>query len=284
MSSSTSNSVAGVRGETSEASHLRARPGEIEFGVVIPARFASTRLPGKPLREIDGKPMVLHVCENARRSGASFVLVATDDARIARVVEAAGFEGVLTSSTHRSGTERIAEVVRQRQLSAESIVVNLQGDEPLLSPGSVRLVARALNVDPAAGIATLSTPIEDVEEWLNPNVVKVITNRDGYAQYFSRAPLPFVRTTEPGRTPATLPGPPFPERHIGVYAYRARELLRMAEQRPVMVETCESLEQLRALWMGIAIRVKSVDRAPPPGVDTEEDLSRVQRSYRGARA
>lgn len=262
---------------------MTSSEAEVEFGVVIPARFAATRLPGKPLREIDGKPMVVHVCENARRSGAGFVLVATDDARIAHVVESAGFEVALTSAAHRSGTERVAEVARQRQISPDLVVVNLQGDEPLLPPNAVRLVAGTLNDEPAAGIATLSTPIENVEEWLNPNVVKVVTNRYGYAQYFSRAPLPFVRTADPGLPPATLPGPPAPERHIGVYAYRVRELLAVAEQSPVMAETCESLEQLRALWMGIAIRVSSIERAPPPGVDTPADLARVRDLYRRRR-
>lgn len=244
------------------------------FGVVIPARYAATRLPGKPLLEIAGKPMVLHVCDNARESGASFVLVATDDERIERVVRDAGVDVMLTASHHRSGTDRLAEVVQRRGIDAGSIVVNVQGDEPLLPSALIRLTADALRLRPRAGIATLAAAIENVEDWHNPNVVKVVTNAAGFAEYFSRAPIPFVRDAVPGT--GGLPESLSALRHIGVYAYRTRALLQVAAHPAVMQEQCESLEQLRALWLGIPIHVSVVDRAPAHGVDTPDDLLRVE--------
>lgn len=246
------------------------------FGVVIPARYAATRLPGKPLLEIAGKPMVLHVCDNARESGASFVLVATDDERIERVARDAGVDVMLTASHHRSGTDRLAEVVQRRQTDLGSIVVNVQGDEPLLPPALIRLTADALRSNPRAGIATLAAPIESVEDWHNPNIVKVVTNAAGFAEYFSRAPIPFVRDAVAASASLELPGPLAALRHIGVYAYRTRALLQVAKCTPVMQEQCESLEQLRALWLGIPIHVSVVERAPAHGVDTPDDLHRVE--------
>ncbi|HEU5074807.1 MAG TPA: 3-deoxy-manno-octulosonate cytidylyltransferase [Polyangiaceae bacterium] len=246
------------------------------FGVVIPARYGATRLPGKPLLPIAGKPMVLHVCDNARESGASSVLVATDDERIERVVREAGVDVMLTAIHHRSGTDRLAEVVQRRQIDPGSIIVNVQGDEPLLAAPLIRAAAEALRVHPRAGIATLAAPIERFEDWTNPNIVKVVTNQAGFAEYFSRAPIPFVRDAAPAGTSGELPTPLAALRHIGVYAYRTRALLEVAAHPPVMQEQCESLEQLRALWLGIPIHVSVVEEMPAHGVDTADDLRRVE--------
>ena len=251
---------------------LRQKAGH--FDVIIPARWASSRLPGKPLRDIAGKPMLLHVCDNARLSGARSVLVATDDPRIERVARNAGVDVILTSADHRSGTDRIAEVIRNRRHGHQDILVNVQGDEPLLAPDLIRGAANSLEAHPCAGMATLAAPIESIEDLMNPNIVKVVSNRAGYAQYFSRAPLPFVRgMNEPAA--AVLPSSARPLRHIGIYAYRPTSLLEMADHPPVMHEECESLEQLRALWLGIPIFVEVVEQTPPHGVDTEADLARV---------
>jgi 3-deoxy-manno-octulosonate cytidylyltransferase (CMP-KDO synthetase) len=234
------------------------------FGVVIPARFASQRLPGKPLRDLGGKPMIVRVLENARQSAAGWVVVATDDQRIADAVTAAGGEAVLTSPEHASGTDRLAEVARRKELAPETIVVNVQGDEPLLDPKYVELVARALEANPSAGIATLATPIRDPGVIANPNVVKVVSDRSGMALYFSRAPLPWQGEAL---------------RHVGLYAYRARTLAELSAQPPVMLETAERLEQLRALWLGIPIHVSVVADPPGHGVDTEEDLERARAHF-----
>lgn len=250
------------------------------FGVVIPARYASTRLPGKPLLEILGKPMLLHVCDNALESGASFVIVATDDERIERLAHQAGVDVMLTGVEHRSGTDRLAEVIERRQLPADAIVVNLQGDEPLLPPALIRMTADALRAHPDAGIATLAAAIERRDDWLNPNVVKVVQNRAGFAEYFSRAPIPFVRDLDAGTAASGLPEQLGALRHIGIYAYRVRALLQVAAHPAVMHELCESLEQLRALWLGIPIHVSVVDQAPPHGVDTPDDLRRVEEALK----
>jgi len=255
---------------------LLARADTGGFGVVIPARYAATRLPGKPLLELLGKPMLLHVCDNARASGASFVLVATDDERIEQVARAAGVDVMLTSNAHRSGTDRLAEVVKRREIAHDSIIVNVQGDEPLLPPALIRSTADALRANSRAGIATLAAVIERKEDWLNPNIVKVVKNQAGFAQYFSRAPIPFVRDTGTEGATSTLPEQLVALRHIGIYAYRARALLQVAAAPAVMHEQCESLEQLRALWLGIPIHVSVVDQAPPHGVDTPDDLRRVE--------
>jgi len=241
-----------------------------DFGVIIPARYASSRLPGKPLLPIAGKPMLLHVCDNARASGAGYVLVATDDERIADVARAAGIDAVLTSNTHESGTDRLAEVVRARGYRPDDIVVNVQGDEPLLAPEHIRTVARALLERRDAGIATLATALDGDAELTNPNLVKVVLNGRGYAQYFSRAGIPFRRHDVSAAPPGLRA-----LRHIGVYAYRTRALLRVSEHPPTDHERSERLEQLRALWLGIPIHVSVVDNPPEHGVDTEADLKRV---------
>ncbi|RLB54297.1 MAG: 3-deoxy-manno-octulosonate cytidylyltransferase [Deltaproteobacteria bacterium] len=246
---------------------------QLRFGVIIPARYGSSRLPGKPLVDLAGKPMIVHVLENARQSGAAFVVVATDDERVARTVEAAGGEAVMTSANHASGTDRLAEVVERMGLSGDTIVVNVQGDEPLLRPALVSKVARALVRQPMAGIATLATPIHEVDEVFDPAVVKVIVNHAGLAVTFSRAPIPWVREVfQTPEMPTTLPEWPTFLRHVGLYAYRVSTLRRITAQAPVPLEEAESLEQLRALWLGIPIQVTVVDEAPARGVDTEADV------------
>ncbi len=250
------------------------------FGIVIPARFASSRLPGKPLRQIAGKPMIVRVLENARQMGAEFVTVATDDSRIAAVVEAAGGQVMLTSTEHPSGTDRLSEVAERLRLSPESILVNVQGDEPLLAASEVKRVADTLYAHPSAGIATLATPIREPAQLFDPNVVKVVTDAQGSARYFSRAPIPWIRglfehTRLTGQLPEHVPF----LRHIGLYAYRVGTLRKIASHEPVAVERAERLEQLRALTLGIQIQVTTIDSAPLPGVDTEEDLARVERVF-----
>jgi len=248
------------------------------FGIVIPARLASTRLPDKPLLDVAGKPLIVRVLEAAQCAGADFVLVAADDQRIVDVVRAAGGEALLTSPVHTSGTDRLAEAVQRRGLAGETIIVNWQGDEPLLDPDVAARIAGALAERPSAHMATLATPITDVDELFSPHVVKVVLDRNGLARTFSRAPVPWVRDSVPPLPdkPASLPpGVPF-LRHIGLYAYRVRTLLELTGETPPSWETAESLEQLRALWMGWEIHVSVVDAAPQPGVDTAEDLERVR--------
>jgi len=249
------------------------------FGIVIPARLSSTRLPNKPLLDLAGKPLVVWVLEAAQRSSADFVLVAADDQRIVDVVTAAGGQAVLTSPSHTSGTDRIAEVVQRHGLAEETIIVNWQGDEPLLDPQLVTRVAGSLAERPSAHMATLAAPITNVDELFSPHVVKVVLDRSGLARTFSRAPVPWVRDSVPPLPdkPTALPaGVPF-LRHIGLYAYRVRTLLEITGEAPPSWETAESLEQLRALWLGFSIHVTVVDAAPHPGVDTKEDLERVRR-------
>lgn len=248
----------------------------VEFGVIVPARFASSRLPGKPLLDLLGKPMIVRVCENAHRSGAAFVWVATDDDRIARAVEAAGGVALMTRPDHASGTDRLAEVIERQNLTDPTIVVNLQGDEPLLDPEYVRLVAHALAERPEAGIATLATPIHLAADLFDPNVVKLTTDARGMALTFSRAPIPWVRGRfGPGAVPDTLPEGPTFLRHIGLYAYTAHTLRRLSRTAPAAIEQAESLEQLRALWLGIPIHVTIVPSSPAHGIDTESDLERA---------
>lgn len=248
------------------------------FGIVIPARMASQRLPGKPLLDLGGKPMIVRVFENARRAGAEFVTVATDDPRIAEVVREAGGDAVLTSPHHASGTDRLAEVAATRRLDPDTILVNVQGDEPLLEAEYVVQVAKALEQNPLAGIATLATPIHAASDVFNPNVVKVVTARSGLALYFSRAPIPWLRSefTDLSRPVLELPHHSSFLRHIGLYAYRVKTLLALAAEQPAALEPAESLEQLRALWLGIPIHVTTVARPPGHGVDTEEDLVRAR--------
>lgn len=247
----------------------------VEFSVVIPARYASTRLPGKPLLDLDGAPMVVHVARRARASGAAEVLVATDHSEIAHSVEQHGFEAVFTDPNHPSGTDRIAEVASQRRWRNERIVVNVQGDEPLIEPTLIASVAQTLADDDEAAIATACCPLLDVAEFVNPNVVKVVLDRAARALYFSRASIPYPRDAfreTMDKLPAGLPV----YRHIGLYAYRCSFLQTYARLAPCAMESFEALEQLRALWHGYRIAVAIVAHAPIAGVDTAADLARVR--------
>lgn len=246
------------------------------FVVVIPARYGSSRFPGKPLADIAGKPMIQHVWEQARKSSAQRVVVATDDARIVQACEAFGADVVLTRDDHNSGTDRLAEVALQLGLAADAIVVNVQGDEPLIPPAVIDQVAANLAAHPEAGISTLAEPIDDVAALFNPNVVKVSSDVNGLALTFSRAPLPWARDAL-AKTRDELPaGVPY-RRHIGIYAYRVGFLHDFVSWGPCWLENTESLEQLRALWNGVRIHVADAIEAPPGGVDTPEDLERVKR-------
>ncbi len=246
------------------------------FTVVIPARFSSTRLPGKPLQLIAGKPMVQHVWEQARKSAAQRVVVATDDARIVEACQAFGAEVLLTRADHESGTDRLAEVAQALGLPADAIVVNVQGDEPLIPPTVIDQVAANLAAHAEAGMATLAEPIEDVESLFNTNVVKVVTDRNGLALTFSRATLPWARDQFANDRDSLPAGVPF-RRHIGIYAYRAGFLQDFVAWGPCWLEETERLEQLRALWHGVRIHVADAVEAPPAGVDTPQDLERVRR-------
>ncbi|MDH4581778.1 3-deoxy-manno-octulosonate cytidylyltransferase [Pseudomonas sp. BN415] len=246
------------------------------FTVVIPARYASTRLPGKPLQDIAGKPMIQHVWEQAKRSAAQRVVVATDDARIVDVCRAVGAEVLLTREDHNSGTDRLAEVASQLGLANDAIVVNVQGDEPLIPPAIIDQVAANLAAHPEAGIATLAEPIQDVQALFNPNVVKVAADLNGLALTFSRAPLPWARDAFASDRDQLPEGVPY-RRHIGIYAYRVGLLHDFVAWGPCWLENTECLEQLRALWHGVRIHVADAFEAPPTGVDTPEDLERVRR-------
>src|SRR5690606_4666497 len=234
-----------------------------EFTVIIPARYGSTRFPGKPLVDIGGKPMIRHVHERALESGAARVLVATDDARIAAAAQGFGAEVVMTRSDHPSGTDRLAEVVEQLGLHDPAIVVNLQGDEPLMPPGLVRQTAEALAQRQEADIATLATPIVTRTDVFDPNVVKVVRDRDGYALYFSRAPIPWDRDNFKQADGPLTAGY---LRHLGIYGYRVSFLRRYPCLSEVELERAESLEQLRALWHGARIYVGVANELPGPGV------------------
>lgn len=246
----------------------------MKFKVVIPARYASSRLPGKPLADIAGKPMVLRVAERAVESGAEEVIVATDDARVQDAVEAGGFRAMLTSPEHASGTDRIAEVAARLGCADDDILVNVQGDEPLMPPELIRQCALSLTLHEAASIATLAHPLHSEAEFRNPNVVKVVTDAQGYALYFSRAPIPWPRDAfAAGQSPP----PDLPMlRHVGLYAYRAEFLAAFSGLAPAPLERFEMLEQLRALWHGYRIAVAVTTEAPGAGVDTPDDLERVR--------
>ncbi|MBL6986429.1 MAG: 3-deoxy-manno-octulosonate cytidylyltransferase [Methylobacter sp.] len=247
----------------------------VRFKVVIPARYGSTRLPGKPLLNIAGKSMIAHVCERAQEADADEIIVATDDERIFQAVGDLGFKAVMTRADHQSGTERIAEVARLCGWVGDEIIVNLQGDEPLIPPAYIRDVAAALADQQQAGIATLAAEITDSEEIFNPNAVKVVLNKAGYALYFSRAPIPWERDTF--TLTGSKPSGKLPYlRHIGMYAYTVEFLNRYCRWDASLLESVESLEQLRILWHGEAVRVKVVDQTPAAGVDTQEDLMRVE--------
>jgi 3-deoxy-manno-octulosonate cytidylyltransferase (CMP-KDO synthetase) len=244
------------------------------FRVVIPARYASARLPGKALKSIGGKPMVQWAYERARASGAAAVLIATDDLLIVSAGHSFGAEVILTAPTHASGTDRIAEVARKRGWPQDDIVVNVQGDEPLIPPSLITQVAGLLESHPGAAVATLATPIDSLEEFLNPNAVKVVSDAQGRALYFSRAPIPWNRDGAPAglTSQRVFAGA---RRHIGIYAYRVGALLRLATLAPTALEQAERLEQLRALENGLEIRVADAGERPGPDVNTPEDFERV---------
>jgi len=254
----------------------------MKYTVVIPARYASTRLPGKPLHDIAGSTMIQRVYEQARLSTASRVIVATDDQRITDVVEGFGGEVAMTSPDHVSGTDRLEEVARQCGLAEDEIVVNVQGDEPLIPPQVIDQVAANLAANPDAGVATLSEPITEAEVFVNPNAVKVVSGHDGTALYFSRAPIPWPRdhfadsqTSLPDES-ASVSTSSF-QRHIGIYAYRVALLHRFVSWPVAPLEALECLEQLRFMYQGIKIHVAPACSEVPGGVDTEEDLQAVIR-------
>ena len=241
-----------------------------EFLVVIPARLGSTRLPRKPLADIGGKPMVIRVAERAQQSNAQSVVVATDSPEIQAACNEHRIECLLTSPDHLTGTDRIAEVAQLLKLPADTLVVNVQGDEPLIPPELINQVAQTLADNAACSISTVAVPITDEAEITNPNVVKVVLNRSAEALYFSRATIPFVRDPDSDLAVTHL-------RHLGIYAYRADFLQAYTRLEPAPPEQAEALEQLRALWNGYRIAVHTASEAPPAGVDTAEDLERVRR-------
>ena len=245
------------------------------FRAVIPARYASSRLPGKPLADIGGQPMIRLVHDRVIASGAAEVIVATDDERVAAACRAFGAEVQMTSVSHVSGTDRLAEVAARRGWQATDVVVNVQGDEPLLPPALVRQAAALLSADPGADMATLGTPIRSLEEFLDPAVVKLVRRADGRALYFSRAPIPWHRD-EASQGLASQRSFAGAWRHLGIYAYRVGALQRLAEAAPCGLEMAEKLEQLRALHLGMAITVGEALETPGPGVDTPADLERVR--------
>ena len=250
------------------------------FHVVIPARYAASRLPGKPLLTIGDRPLIEWVWGRARDSGAASVTIATDDARILDAAARFGADCRMTSASHGSGTDRIAETVRAMRLGPEDIVVNVQGDEPMMPPSVIRDVAAALGARPAAGIATAVAPITSLAEFLDPNCVKAVRAEQGGALYFSRAPVPWPRDQAQGGAPTSFAGA---WRHIGIYAYRVRSLLEFAAWAPTPLEMTEKLEQLRALEHGMPIHLLELAQAPHAGIDTPEDLERVRAAVAAGR-
>lgn len=269
-----------------------ALPGEpaVRFTVLIPARMASSRLPDKPLADIAGRPMVVRVAERAAQSGALRTVVAADDARILAACAAHGVEAIATRADHASGSDRLAEACALLGLGGDDLVVNVQGDEPLIDPGLVRSVAALLAERPGASMATAAHPIATAEEFHNPNVVKVVLDAEHWASYFSRAPIPWARDLGSGAwwqaaqsadpsgdaPPGGAPPGGVPLRHVGIYSYRAGFLRRFPGLAQAPTERVEQLEQLRALWHGHRIAVHLTAQAPGPGVDTPEDLARVR--------
>lgn len=240
-----------------------------DFLVVIPARLGSTRLPRKPLADIGGKPMVIRVAERAKQSLAQSVIVATDSPEIQAACDEHRIECLLTSADHPTGTDRIAEVAQLLKLPNSALIVNVQGDEPLIPPELINQVAITLAEHEQCAISTVAVPIRDIAEINNPNVVKVVLNRSGEALYFSRASIPFVRDPQGSQKTEHL-------RHLGIYGYRADFLQAYTRLEPAPPEQAEALEQLRALWNGYRIAVHTAAEAPPAGVDTPEDLERVR--------
>lgn len=269
----------------------------MHFKVVIPARFASTRLPGKPLLDIGGKPMVIRVAEQAAQSGAAQIVIATDHQPIIEAAKLNDFDACMTRIDHTSGTDRIAEVAAQQVWADDTIVVNVQGDEPLIPPSLIRAVAQHLHEHPACAIATACHPIHDEASMRNPNIVKAVLDKDGNALYFSRAPIPWPRdaginlSLPAGQVDSS--SSPRGEvrrgessvsinalRHIGIYAYRASFLREFGKLAPAPIEQIESLEQLRALYHGYKIGVTITQDAPPSGVDTEQDLQSARHLFK----
>lgn len=256
----------------------------MSFYVVIPARYASSRLPGKPLEHIAGKPMIQHVYERASESRAEAVIIATDDPRIQVAAESFGARVCMTSAQHQSGTDRLQEVAAALGLPEDAIVVNVQGDEPLIPAKVINQVADNLSQDDQASIATLCEPIESLKDFKDPNIVKVVTDHCGHALYFSRAPIPwprdaFAQASAQEQEPSLKNIPA--RRHIGIYAYRVGLLHRFVGWPQAPLEQLESLEQLRALWQGDQIHVAEACAPVPGGVDTPEDLERVRQHFAG---
>ncbi len=249
----------------------------MSFKVVIPARYASVRLPGKPLLVLAGKPMIQHVWQRATASGADEVLIATDDQRIATTAAGFGAAACMTDAKHQSGSDRIAEVAAERGWPDQTIVVNLQGDEPLMPPANIRQVAMLLADDQGADISTLCTPINDLATFNDPATVKVVRDRAGRALYFSRAPIPAVREATDSVRASAL-------RHLGLYAYRVGALSRLAAEQPCDLEQLERLEQLRALWLGLRIRVELAAEPTGQGVDSPADVDEVSRQLEALEA
>lgn len=252
----------------------------MRFTVLIPARLGSTRLPDKPLADIAGRPMVVRVAERAAASGALRVVVAADDARILRACAEHGVQSVLTRSDHASGSDRLAEACALLGLDGNDVVVNVQGDEPLIAPALVRRCAELLDERADCVMSTAAHPITQLDEYLNPNVVKVVLDAAGRALYFTRAPVPWWRDGHAAGV-HSLPTPA-PLRHVGLYGYRARFLRRFPALPPAPLEQCEALEQLRVLWHGQRIAVHVAPEGPGPGVDTPEDLARVRALFAAA--
>ncbi|QIL89260.1 3-deoxy-manno-octulosonate cytidylyltransferase [Microbulbifer sp. SH-1] len=257
---------------------MREQSASFSFDVIIPARYGSSRLPGKPLADIAGKTMVQRVYERARASAAERVIVATDDARVVDLVQGFGGEVCMTRADHPSGTDRLQEVATRIGVSADRILVNVQGDEPLIPPAVINQVAQNLAINKAAGVATLAEPITSCEDFLNPNIVKVVAECTGLARYFSRAPIPWPRDAFASER-NLLPEGLNPRRHIGIYAYRAGLLNQFVTWPVAPIEQFEALEQLRFLYNGHAIHVADACDEVPGGVDTEQDLERMRAHF-----
>jgi len=248
----------------------------MQFIVVIPARYGSTRLPGKPLRDIAGQPMIQRVWQQACKSAAARVVIATDDSRIEAAALKFGAEVCMTSADHVSGTDRLQEVAQLLELEDSQILVNVQGDEPLIPPSVINQVAANLEANIQAGVATLCEPVNTVEDFCNASVVKLVADAEGLARYFSRAPIPWPRDQFADNSNA-MPEPNIARRHIGIYAYRVAELTRFVGWPVAPTEQAESLEQLRFIWNSVAIHVADALESVPPGVDTEEDLQKASK-------
>ncbi|MCL6269796.1 3-deoxy-manno-octulosonate cytidylyltransferase [Sansalvadorimonas sp. 2012CJ34-2] len=254
----------------------------MSFTVVIPARYASMRLPGKPLADIGGKPMIQHVYEQACLSGADRVIIATDDERVQGVAVRFGAEVCMTSPDHPTGTDRLQEVVSRLQLADEHIVVNVQGDEPLIPPAVIDQVAENLKACPEASVSTLSHPVASPEELFDPNAVKVVSDKNGLALYFSRATIPWDRD-QFAVSKEKLPENNLIQRHLGIYGYKVGLLNQFVTWGESPLEVTERLEQLRVLWNGARIHVAEACEMPPAGVDTQEDLERVREVFAARR-